>query len=318
MGYVYGLVCPLIDEVRYVGITTTSLYERRRGHLNKFKKNLEGKKAHKEAWFKSLYSKNLLDDIKIITIEECDNDNLYEREKFWIEKYRNDGYKLTNLKDGGYRPSGYKVGAMSKEARENISKGLKEFWKDYKGSDADKLRISKIIKTRKEKYGDDYNIYSLLTDDAKKKRNILISEAAKGEGNSFYGKKHSDESKQKMSENSNNKGENNPFYGKNHNEETKKQIADKLINKLVKPLLVIDNNGKIINYFTEVDKLLSFTNTKDCTGVSRRANKNISLKGYFYYHITDNFYNLYKNNFNRCVKEDNYDFIIENNLDLLR
>ena len=55
MGYIYGLICPLINEVRYIGLTTKSLNERKRGHFNKFYKNIEGKKSYKDAWFFSLF-----------------------------------------------------------------------------------------------------------------------------------------------------------------------------------------------------------------------------------------------------------------------
>jgi hypothetical protein len=47
----------------------------------------------------------------------------------------------------------------------------------------------------------------------------------KGPLNSFYGKKHTKESKRLMSESQ--KGEKNHFYGKNHSETTKRTIAEK-------------------------------------------------------------------------------------------
>ena len=48
-----------------------------------------------------------------------------------------------------------------------------------------------------------------------------------GENNHFYGKKHSEESKQKQREKMIGKygGENSPFYGKTHTEETKKKMS---------------------------------------------------------------------------------------------
>ena len=45
-----------------------------------------------------------------------------------------------------------------------------------------------------------------------------------GENNPFYGKKHSEESKRRISEAR--KGENNPFYGRKHSEESKKKNAE--------------------------------------------------------------------------------------------
>lgn len=47
-----------------------------------------------------------------------------------------------------------------------------------------------------------------------------------GEANGFYGKHHSEETKQKIGEKSKerNQGELNPFYGKHHSEETKQKM----------------------------------------------------------------------------------------------
>ena len=50
-----------------------------------------------------------------------------------------------------------------------------------------------------------------------------------GKANSFYGKRHSNETKRKMSENHFNiNGENNPMYGKSHTEETKQKMRKKM------------------------------------------------------------------------------------------
>ena len=48
-----------------------------------------------------------------------------------------------------------------------------------------------------------------------------------GENNPMYGKKHSEETRKKMSEHhADVSGENNPFYGKKHSEETRKKMSD--------------------------------------------------------------------------------------------
>ena len=49
-------------------------------------------------------------------------------------------------------------------------------------------------------------------------------EKFKGENHHFFGKHHTEETKQKMSEVQ--KGENNPMYGKHHTEETKKKMSE--------------------------------------------------------------------------------------------
>ena len=52
----------------------------------------------------------------------------------------------------------------------------------------------------------------------------IMSDAKKGENSPMFGKNHTEESKTIMSEAK--KGENNPMFGKNHTEETKKIISD--------------------------------------------------------------------------------------------
>lgn len=55
-----------------------------------------------------------------------------------------------------------------------------------------------------------------------------MSEVTRGENNGMYGKKHTEESKKKMSENSKGKlcGEDSPHWGKPKSEETKKKISE--------------------------------------------------------------------------------------------
>jgi group I intron endonuclease len=55
-----------------------------------------------------------------------------------------------------------------------------------------------------------------------------MSESHKGKLNSFYGKHHTNETKQKFSKDRKGKnlGESNPFYGKSHSEETKKKLSE--------------------------------------------------------------------------------------------
>lgn len=88
-----------LEAIRYIGATTRTLNQRLSGHkhcANNPKKR--GLPVHK--WMYSVYQKGY--DIKIELIEEC-RDNIWEdREKYWIKYYREKGYKLMNLSDGGY------------------------------------------------------------------------------------------------------------------------------------------------------------------------------------------------------------------------
>lgn len=70
-----------------------------------------------------------------------------------------------------------------------------------------------------------------------------------GEHNPFFGKQHSQETKEKLSTMASNRiGELNPFYGKHHNEQTKQLIA----NSNSKKVANTDNNGRIINIFDSI------------------------------------------------------------------
>lgn len=74
---------------------------------------------------------------------------------------------------------------------------------------------------------------------------LKMSANRKGKNNSFYGKKHSKETIDKIKNHNSKlfKGENNPFYGKKHSKET----IDKLRIKKSKEYIFIDKNGTIKN-----------------------------------------------------------------------
>lgn len=103
----------------------------------------------------------------------------------------------------------------------------------------------------------------------------------RGENNSFYGKKHSEETKKKMSENR--KGKNNPNYGKHLTKEQKQAISEK--NKKfqrdkhpsAKKYSIILRNGEEKNFLCMLDML-------DYLNISKQAfyrlkNGNIPTKG---------------------------------------
>jgi group I intron endonuclease len=74
--------------------------------------------------------------------------------------------------------------------------------------------IYKTVGTKNGMYGKKHS------EDSKKK----MSNPQFGDDNGMYGKKHSKETKKKMSEKLT--GENNSFYGKKHSEETKKKLSE--------------------------------------------------------------------------------------------
>jgi hypothetical protein len=140
IGYVYGLYDPITDELRYVGYTTKSIEERCYHHI---KDSVYKNKTHKTKWINNLLKENLQPVIKPIEIlESNDFDQLLEKlwylEDFYIQKYKNEGIKLTNGNDGG------KGGRFTEEVRKKMSeiqKGEKSFWWGKKHSEETKIKI---------------------------------------------------------------------------------------------------------------------------------------------------------------------------------
>jgi group I intron endonuclease len=137
-GYVYGLKCPIENKCRYVGQTVQSLSKRLYKHLYEIDKY----NSYKNAWLKKLRRLDLLIDIEIFIIEECDVNQLSEREIFWIKEYRTIGYSLTNTTEGGDCGSlGHK---HSDEAKKKISEAGKR-QKGKKRTNETKDKISKSL-----------------------------------------------------------------------------------------------------------------------------------------------------------------------------
>jgi hypothetical protein len=116
---IYGLVCPKSKQIRYIGVTRHSLEKRLKEHLRENKL-----KTHKQKWVKSLISKNLKPEIVLICL--ANESNWIELERFYIELFRSNGFKLTNTSEGG-------------EGGGNIGHKHTEEWK-LKASERMKLR----------------------------------------------------------------------------------------------------------------------------------------------------------------------------------
>jgi len=79
----------------YIGKTSYSLDERYKSHFYSLKKS---KTLNHKIWNKSLSLGNIPE---IILLEKCDESNINELEKFWIEYFKFLGIKITNLTNGG-------------------------------------------------------------------------------------------------------------------------------------------------------------------------------------------------------------------------
>ncbi len=209
VAYIYKLIDPRYEgrkAIRYIGLTRNSIEDRLKGHLESAR---EGIKTPVYYWIRKLDLLGLKPTVKLV--EKTTLDKVNERETYWIRIWRkiNKDY-LLNISDGGDGVT------MTDEVRKKIS----EANKGRKFSEEVKKKMSE---TRR---GENNSFYGKkLSEKAKRK----IGKANKG-------RKMSEENKKKMSDR--NKGKNNFFYGqdisgeknimfgKKHSEETKRKISE--------------------------------------------------------------------------------------------
>ncbi len=143
-GLIYSLICPLTNEIKYIGQTTQLLQSRLRGHIRDIDKSVN----YKNNWLKYIRKNGLLDKLKIEIIEECDYNILNEREIYWINFYKGVGLKLTNSTLGGHGIRGYKHTEISKHLISERSKKPRK-----KMSDIARKNISKSLIGNKRHFG---------------------------------------------------------------------------------------------------------------------------------------------------------------------
>jgi hypothetical protein len=95
MRYIYKLIDPITNEIRYIG-QTDNIKRRYNDHMSSsLNKNSSSYNTYKSCWIRKILNNNLLPIIEVI--EECDTLEISNiREKYYINKLNNDGYKLTN------------------------------------------------------------------------------------------------------------------------------------------------------------------------------------------------------------------------------
>jgi hypothetical protein len=120
--FVYALCDPVSASVRYVGITRQTLKLRLKSHVAAARK---GKGQYVSRWIATILAAGLRP-----TIVKVETTNDYFREKFWIQHYKTNGAKLTNLTDGCEQTPGW---SHSKEARAKISEAGKKHYKNIAG-----------------------------------------------------------------------------------------------------------------------------------------------------------------------------------------
>ena len=90
---IYGLICPLSNQIRYIGRTAKKLNVRLSEHLRE-----EKSITKKQKWILSLKEKDLKP--KAIVLCYADKSNWIEKEKEYIDLLRKTGLDLTNTTHG--------------------------------------------------------------------------------------------------------------------------------------------------------------------------------------------------------------------------
>lgn len=131
----------LSDEsgnIRYVGKTKQYLKQRLYSHIKECYSN---RKSHKISWIKSLLNKGERPIISVI--DEVFDEDWQFWEVYWIEQFKQWGFKLTNQTEGGQGGNGYTHSEESK-LKMSISK------KDIKLSEEHKKKISEKVKEKSQ------------------------------------------------------------------------------------------------------------------------------------------------------------------------
>lgn len=172
--YIYGLICPVTNEIRYIGKTVQKLNARLKGHLS-LKPN---DNTHRANWIKHLKSNNLKP--LIILIEECTDIDWEEREKYWISEYSKSS-NLVNYSKGGQGRNENKLSTKEKmseitkerwkneEYRKKMSNMSKETWKN------EEYRKTRLTDESKEKIRKS-RIGKKTNEETKKKQSIKLKE----------------------------------------------------------------------------------------------------------------------------------------------
>lgn len=210
--FIYGLVDPKTNELRYVGKSVNPLV-RLRKHISE--RNVHD--TYKDRWLRKLYDLSIKPEL--IIIDEVKHNQWQFWERFYINYFKSIGCSLTNTTIGGDEPPSTKGRKHTDDTRQKMSESKKG------------KPIPWLNKKRTEKH----------------QKNLTNS--LKGRKSPNKGKKFNDEYRKKLSDSHKwQTGKNAPFYGKKHSIETKNKIAK----KFNKPVLQFDLLGSFIKEWESI------------------------------------------------------------------
>lgn len=212
MRFIYALKDPNTLEIKYIG-QSNDIDRRYRDHIRKSLAKTDCEyNTYKSRWIRKIINKGYKPLLEII--EECDNLELSNiREKYYIEKLTNEGYKLTNShvldvtecsKQTRNKISSSKKGKKLEEiVGEEKAKELKEYYSNRtkinnpNKSDDPEVR-EKISNTLKEYFSNPENHWAYgrkMSDDHNEKLRLAKIDNPKNVGNR---KPRTEEQKEKL------------------------------------------------------------------------------------------------------------------------
>jgi GIY-YIG catalytic domain/NUMOD3 motif len=189
--FIYGLIDPRTDLVRYVGKANVP-QKRLAQHTSKAR---NGERSYKAHWIRELISLNLLPTFLIL--EKCAYEGWQAREIFWIARFKSN--KLTNATTGG--EGGFilppeietkRVESLKRYFRENGSHSI-----GFKHTDETRQKMA-AAKLGKRFVRGPEALENLRRGQAKRRGEVRTEEQRQKIRESLRGFKHTDETKAKM------------------------------------------------------------------------------------------------------------------------
>jgi len=253
------LMDPTTNDIRYVG-QTNNINRRYNTHIaSSLNKNSETYDTHKDRWIRKILKNNQMPIIRIV--EECSS--LLEsniQEKYYIEKYINDGYRLTNSKPEDVT----EFSLMTREKMSNSRKGkkLEEIVGEEKSIELKKFYSERIKKNNPNKSNDPRT---------KEKISNTLKEFFTDKTNHWsYGLKMTDDHNEKLRQSKLNNPKN-VGNKKPRTEEQKENIRNKMLGSKIKRCKILQIDEDIIikewNSLREIIRSNSTLNRKliaDC------------------------------------------------------
>ena len=260
MRYIYTLSDPNTLEVRYIG-QTNNIYRRFNDHINSsLNENSTKFNTHKANWIRKIANSGNRPVIKII--DECntlDESNYLER--YYIEKYTNDGYNLTNSYVTDVTK--FSIDTRKKMSDAKLGKSLEELHGVEKARELKENFIKRISK---------YNLGRPKNDEQKSKISETLKEYFSDKENHWaYGLKMSDEHNEKLRlakiNNPKNVGNRKP-----RTEEQKEKARNSVLGTKVKRYLILQydldmnliKEWKSLREIERVDSTLSRSKISEC------------------------------------------------------